>query len=57
MNAEWRQKLRTLKTEELKRSLGVTQELALLQIDRQKSRLKVKQNCILELLSIYWLET
>ena len=50
VNAEWWQKLRILKTEELKRSLGVTHELVLLQIDRQKSRLKVMQNCILELL-------
>lgn len=41
MHADWRRKLRTLKTDELRRSLGVTQELYRNETGRQQQRLKV----------------
>ncbi len=41
MHADWRRKLRTLKTEELRRSLSVTQELYRNELGRQQQRLQV----------------
>lgn len=47
IHGKWRRKLRLLKTEELKRSLGVTQELYRNELARQQQRIQVLKSFVL----------
>lgn len=42
LQAEWRQKLRLLKSDELKRRLETTKELYSLEVDRQRQNVQVR---------------